>query len=202
LTDVAKRHFNSDLEQIAVSAVKDENPNVVITAITILGQYGSTNVEKSLWQSFEARLQRWQGRARELNAQTFTDSSLQQQKNIESAFAQALSTSSAWLATLEKLKQIAALCVTQQGKDELQGFATWWKTEIEVEYNPEADTWGTARVAQYQLHSLAQLKQKLAPFPSGTTFKWIGDPASHKQLQSVCDEVKLFVEEKGMQLVR
>lgn len=202
LRDVAKLHFNSELEQIALQALDDESPEVAASAANALGQHGSANVEKILWQRFETWHARWQGRAQELNAQTIADQSLQQQRQLESNLLGALSGSPAWLADSAKLTQLRSFCVTKNCLDTINQYAARWKDEIELEYMPETDKWGTAEVAQYRLASLAHLKRKIAQFPSGTTFKWRGNPAGHPRIERVYLEVNAFIEEQGMKLLQ
>lgn len=202
LQDIAKLHFNADLEQIARNSLADENPEVVASAITTLGKYGSAEIEKILWQRFEMWHQQWVAKANELNTNDFSDESIRQQKQIESSFCNGLSSSPTWLADSKRLTQIVSLCITQNCKMEAKGYAARWKPEIELDYSPESDKWGSVLLAQYNLESLDQLKKKILQFPPSTTFKWIGDPSAHKKLQTVYVEMKSFIEKNGMQLIR
>lgn len=95
------------------------------------------------------------------------------------------------------------LCVTDEGRAEVDRMIKEWNYEIYIPLDLEAEFFGI-RIAQYQLKSLNSLKEKLLQFPKGTAFKL--NTASTGRDDSDADEVfkhaKTFLEEHGIKLQR
>lgn len=199
LEDVGKLHFNAELEQIALKALEDETPAVTAAAIRALGKYGSAQAEQPLWQRFKQWHQQWQGRAPQLTARPSSDEA-DHQRLLESSLQQALCLGSAWLTDANALSRVSALCLTPSCRDEINRHASRWKAEIDLEFRLNSEGWGEAFVAQYSVQSLEKLKEKIAQFPPGTTFKWVSDPEKHEQVKAVFLTIKTFIEEKGLRL--
>ncbi len=200
LPGVAKLRATAGLEALAIEHLDDPDPEVVINAASMLGQRGSIDAEKPLWQRLDKWLQEWKGRAEEL-PKTF-DSSHPNfwPKQIGQALRQALSQSSVWLLDGEKLERLRQSCMD---KDELQQFdhqAGKLSGEITVSFQPGYDRWGYAQVAHYQCDSLSALKSKLGQFPKDTTFIWDSYSQDPQAADQVFSDLKAFLGEKGMRL--
>jgi hypothetical protein len=71
------------LEKLAIEFLDDDDPEVVIDAATMLGQYGSAEAEEALWRRFEKWHCEWDGREHELKADFHNDNTIQLQTGLE-----------------------------------------------------------------------------------------------------------------------
>jgi hypothetical protein len=200
LTEVAKLRMTPELEELAIEHLDDPDPEVVIQAASTLGQYGSADAEKPLWQRLEKWLQEWKGRAEELPKNFDSSHPNFWHKQVGPALRHALSQSPAWLIDREKLERLRQSCLD---KDELQQFnfqAGELSGEISITFQPGYDGWGYAQVAHYNCNSLSALKMKLGQFPKNTTFTWSSYSQDQEAVEQVFSELKTFLEGKGMKL--
>jgi len=201
---VVEFRTSPELEKLAIEFLDDADPEVVIDAATMLGQYGSAEVEEALWRRFEKWHREWDGREQELKADFHNDNAIQLQTGLEQALRMALSNSPAWLADMKKLERLRSLCVTQSEREQADHLIQWWSGEISIHFFPAEDEWGSAQVAQYTLRSLSALKQKLAQFPKGKVFKWAAFNESQldEEKEKLFRELESFLGERGATLVR
>jgi hypothetical protein len=201
---VAEFRTSPELEKLAIEFLDDADPEVVIDAATMLGQYGSTEAEEALWRRFEKWRREWEGREQELKAGFHNDNTIQLQTGLEQALRMALSNSPSWLADLKKLERLRSLCVTQSEREQVDNLIQWLGGEISIRFFPADDEWGSAQVAHYTLRSLSALKQKLAQFPKGTVFKWatFNERRLDEEKEKLLRELESFLGERGARLVR
>jgi hypothetical protein len=200
LLEVAKLRMTPELEALAIEHLDDPDPEVVIQAASTLGQYGSIDAEKPLWQRLEKWLQEWKGRTEEFPKNFDSSHPNFWHKQVGQALRQALSQSPAWLMDREKLEKLRQSCLD---KDELQQFnyqAGDLSGEIRIDFQQGYEGWGNAQVAHYQCNSLPALKMKLSQFPKNTTFIWSSYSQDQSAAERVFSELKSFLEEKGMKL--
>jgi hypothetical protein len=201
---VAEFRTSPELEKLAIEFLDDADPEVVIDAATMLGQYGSAEAEEALWRRFEKWHREWDGRGHELKADFHKDNTIQLQTGLEQALRMALSNSPAWLADLKKLERLRSLCVTQSERQQVDNLIQWLGGEISIRFFPADDEWGSAQVAHYTLSSLSALKKKLAQFPKGTVFKWatFNESQLDEEKEKLFRELESFLGERGARLVR
>ncbi len=209
LTDVARLHMSAEVEDAANASLEESDPEIVSQAASVLGQYGSADAEKKLWQRLEKWHEEMQSQADALSKQNpgvpaYGSSVLSGQAMIEQALRNALSQGKAWLADLEKMKRLRALCHTDGCRNEVDNMIRGWNQEIYVGLTSLEDRPYSISIAHYQLNSLESLKQKLLQFPKGTLFTLRtattgGDDAKE---QEVFQQLKSYLEEHGMKLER
>ncbi|MBO0861794.1 MAG: hypothetical protein J2P21_25560 [Chloracidobacterium sp.] len=200
LSDVAKLRMTPELETLAIEHLDDPDPEVVISAASTLGQYGSTDAEKPLWARLEKWLQEWKERAEELPKNLDTNNPNFWPKQVATSLRQALSQSPAWLIDHEELERLRQSCLD---KDELQQFNYQvgdLTGKILITFQPGDEGWGSATVAHYQCNSLSALMMKLSQFPKNTTFTWTSYGQDQSAAERVFAELKTSIEGKGMKL--
>lgn len=111
LADVAKLRTIPELEALAVEHLDGPDPEVVIHAASMLGQYGSADAEKPLWRRLEKWLQEWKGRAEELPKNFDSDHPNFWHKGVGQSLRRALSQSPDWLIDREKLERLRQSCL-------------------------------------------------------------------------------------------
>ncbi len=197
LTDVARLQPSPSLEEIALPALDDPDPQVAMNAAEYLGEYGSAAVEDALWQHYQAWSQGWTGHADELRVIPGSDNPDQWEDNRGASLANALATGVAWLADDKTLLRIAALDVTGNMKVQLESeAAVWQQRPITIAAVPSRPL--SFILAQYNLRSLDELKTKLAEFPRGTAFTWSADESP--EAQAAFEEISAVARKCGLVL--
>jgi hypothetical protein len=190
LVEVAQLHMSREVEAAAITAVGDDDKEVVSDAARMLQDHGSADAEKALWQ----RLEKWSAAEKESRSNAA----------IEQSLIAALTHGRAWLSTPDKLKRLLALCRTDGGRHEVEQLISGWNSDIFIVLNAANGEPSTIMVAHYQINSVEMLKEKLSQYPSGTVFKWnvVAMEAATTRAKQIFDEVKSHVEQHGMKLER
>lgn len=169
---VSDIHYDPVLEEIAIESLDDPDPQVAATAATMLGKFGSPAAESALWQRYTSWSATWAGRESELvqmlagpvNETAF-------QHTLGQNLARALATGKSWLSDRTKLQRLSQTTKLRTIQQQVDTYLKSWDNETFaiVIYNAAPDSFH-AQVAQYELHSLNALKEKLAQFPAETKF--------------------------------
>lgn len=201
LGEVGKLEWHSELEKLALELLDEPDAEVALDAVAVLGRYGSASVEPMLWKRLETWQQIWRGRANELNTSLAYENPLWFQRKLEEELINALIQSPAWLADAKRWQRLQQTCVSAEKKEELARGLQIWSKELAIEYAPTEETWGTVLVGHYRIDSLSALKDRLAQFPPGTSFKWrpsqYGAEDAKQQLQA---ELTVFLTAREMRL--
>ncbi len=203
LTEVAALHMAPEIEAAAIEALEESDPEMVVQAASVLSKYGSARVEKILWERFERWISEVRDRAGEFmnlypGIPTQRAPGVSSEVMIEQALLEALSKGQAWLADREKLERLRALCLTQNGLDELNSTIRGLNLAISIGITPFNDKPYMIGVAQYNLDSIDALKKKLLQFPAGTIFKFGSERNSRSQ--QLFQELKSYLEAHGLGL--
>jgi hypothetical protein len=200
LKNVAKLHMSTEVEDVAIAALDDEDSQVVSQATSVLAEYGSADTEKALWRRFEKWHRAMESRSEELRGEKLSHD----QEVIEKALREALTGGQAWLSDPEKLKRVRDLCLTDKSRDEVDQMISSWDYQIYIAFNSFDDESLTIGVANCQPKSLDSLKKKLLQFPKGTAFKLKTAPSGGDDSRSeeVFQHIKSFLKEHGMNLNR
>lgn len=208
LKDVVRFHMSAGVVDVAIASLDDEDPEVVSQAAHVVGGFGNAEAEKALWRRMEKWHDEMQSHREELSKQypgvPTPENPLRGQAMIEQALRVALAKGQAWLLGPEKLKRLRDLCLTEQGRWEVDELISDWNATIAVDsYTLERGS-PLFSLAHYQLRSVDSLKEKLLQFPKGTIFKWAinADGNDDKKAQEVFRQIKSYLEEHGMKLER
>ena len=205
LSYVARLRMSAEVEEIAIDALDDNDPEVVLHAATLLGEHGSAYAEKVLWQ----RLEKWHDamQGRDLSKQNPLapvdgGSEASGQAMIEQGLINGISRGRAWLTDPEKLKRLRDLCLTDRGRKDVDQLISNWNHSISLAVNSMDGELHSISVGQYSAKSLDALKEKLLQFPKGTTFLWsaFSPRADDSKSQEVFQQIKTFLEDHGMKL--
>ena len=189
VVEVAQLHMSPEVEDAAVTAVGDDDREVMAEAARVLKDYGTADTEKALWQRLE---------------KLHEEKESQISGAIEQSLIDALTRGRAWLATPEKLNRLLALCRTGEGRHEVEQLIARWNSDVYVVLNAADGEPVSIGVGHYQINSIDSLKQKLVQFPSGTVFKWKGVAAglAAAREKQLFDEMKTYVEQHSLKLER
>ena len=200
LTAAAQLRMTPELEVRAIAALDDEQPQVVMSAINMLGRSGSAKAAAVLRSHFDSWSRRWRGRAGELRYNPALEVPVQAgalNASIESAYLQALGAARGWLTGVTEITALRELCVTdgcRQSADILVQQAG--DTTIDISRFEAFDEL-SARLAQYQLDSLPSLTRKLSQYPRGTSFtlRMTGGDAAQKR--TLTAELRAWATKQG-----
>ncbi|MBD0325592.1 MAG: hypothetical protein ICV68_04135 [Pyrinomonadaceae bacterium] len=200
LANVAQLYWHPDIEQVALAHLDDRSAEVIAQAATVLGEHGSTEAEQPLWDALERWHERYNGRVSQLRSEMRKNDAIVDPSMVELSLLRALGAARAWLTDAQGLKKIQQLCITEQGQQQAASLLHQWNTNIVITFSLEDDGIEAASVAQYQLPSLAALKDKLAQFPRGTSFEWNPIYGEGKRGARVFSELQAYLNEHGMKL--
>jgi hypothetical protein len=168
LDGIAARQGSPAIEQLAVRLLDHPSPEVADEMARLLSTHGSASAADALFARLEAFHRQWKGRAAALVPSRVRDNPNQAQVQLESRLLDALTCSPAWRLDQVGAERLRTLVVTEEGARRAAhyqpapepGVLAWlsWSGEVSL------------RVDGCALRDLAQLRAKLAQYPTGTAF--------------------------------
>jgi len=198
--DLAELHNDAALEDFALRALDDEDPQIVATAATYLGNYGSASAEEALWSHLASWSRRWKGREAELRYIPGRNLDTVLQEGAGSNMITALATAKAWLVDETKLNRLIELSVGPDQRRQAEQYLQTWNTRPrQIQFigsdKPQFD------IAQYHATSLQAATEKLEQFPRGSTFVWTGNLAQDGE-QKAFQELSKAAGSRGIVITR
>lgn len=202
LPDLARMQNDPMLQEMAIKALDDPDPEIVAGAAAYLGKYGNASAEDVLWARFTSWSTQWKGHEGELQYVPGKSLEGQYQAGAGSNMLQALAQGHAWLADEAKLRRLIDLSVGEVQQQQANGFLNQWRTQRHtIIFIPSADGEGNFMIGQYQENSPSLLHEKLLQFARGTSFVWSGEPNEPGE-EKAFQEVLTFANENGFRLQR
>jgi hypothetical protein len=199
---ISEIRYDPVLEEIGIQSLDDPDPNVAMTAATMLGTFGSPAAESALWQRYASWSAQWVGRESQLDLMFGESESLRDQLGLGENLMQALATGKSWLSDKTKLQRSSQLTKVRRIQQRLDGYLKMWEDSaltISLEHGSQPFPFH-ARVAQYEFQSMDALKEKLAQFPSGTKFSLSISPIESPANDQALAEFRTFLSSHGMSL--
>jgi hypothetical protein len=198
---VAEIQYDPLLEEIGIKSLDDPDPEVAMTAATMLGKFGSPAAGSALWQGYASWSARWVGRESQLD-RMFADGLDEKvyQLGLGLNLMQALATGKAWLSDKTELQRLSQMTKVRRVQQQLDGYLKIWEEQpLTISLDDGSSSVGFhARVAQYEFHSMDALKQKLTQFPSGTKFLVPISPVESATNAQILTELHTFLSSHGM----
>ena len=197
---VSEIHYDPLLEEIGIQSLDDPDPQVASTAATMLGKFGSPAAESALWQRYTSWNVKWGGRKAQpvaMLADPINEAAYQ--LGLGQNLAQALATGKSWLTDKHKLYRLLQMTKAPVIQQNVESYLKSWEFEaltITI-YNSSPDRFH-AQLAQYDLHSMAALKDKIIQFPPGTKFLLSIPTHDSRPAGQAAVELRSFVTGKGM----
>ncbi len=119
---------------------------------------------------------------------------------LEYSLIHAIANGQAWLCDPDKLRRFGEM-VTSPRKPEVEGMISQWQSEqfsLNLNWWPDGELNYT--VAHFSGRGMAELKEKLSQFPSGTRFVSIMTAAQRNRHQSEIAEIENEITAGGLQL--
>ncbi|HKV34836.1 MAG TPA: hypothetical protein VJP89_10955 [Pyrinomonadaceae bacterium] len=198
---VSELHYDPILEEIAIRSLDDPDPQVASTAATMLGKFASPAAESALWQRYTSWNAKWAGRESQLDLM-FADRVDERvyQSNFGQNLAKALATGKSWVADKNKLQRLLQMTKVRQIQQEVESYLKNWQDEtINIAIDTKSlPTPFHARLAQYECHSMNDLKDKITQFPSGTKFALYIQPQQSSADDQSLTELRAFLTARKM----
>ncbi|MFZ1035438.1 MAG: hypothetical protein WAN72_25885 [Candidatus Acidiferrales bacterium] len=202
-SDVGTLQADRVLEELALKSLTDADLEVAQDAARYLSNHGSAAAEQPLWDRYEAWNTQWKGGEQELRVTYATRNPNSAQLGLGQSLALALADGLGWLSDERKLQRIAGLgvgpYVSLQAERALQEWSelprklTCWTAGDTVNFH----------VAQYDLHSVDDLKTKLGQFPEGSQFLWSTfDSNNNSGCEKSFADISEFAQQHGCRLQR
>lgn len=199
---ISEIHYDPVLEEIGIQSLDDPDPQVAMTAATMLGKFGSSAAESALWRRYASWSTQWTGRESQLDI-TFGEglNDKAYQLGLGQNLMQALATGKSWLSDKAKLQRLSELSKVKRIQQQLDGYLKIWEEpDISISFEHNSGPFPFhALVAQYEFQSLDALKEKLAQFPSGTKF-FLSRPVESTANDQTLAELRTFLSSHGMSL--
>lgn len=198
---ISEIHYDPVLEEIGIHSLDDPDPQVAMTAATMLGKFGSPAAEAALWQRYSSWSAAWAGRGTELDL-TFAEQSGDRiyQLGLGQNLMQAIATAKHWLSNKPTLQRLSQLTNVHRLHDQLDGYLKVWENQpLVISFNENPPPVGfEARVAQYDFHSMHELEEKLSQFPAGTKFLLSTPPMDSIANGQSLTDLNTFLSSHGM----
>jgi hypothetical protein len=176
LTGLGRVTWNSVIEREAVVRLDDTDPEVAANASTALARFGSIQTEPALWRRLEQWSNKWRGRSEELLGNPITDTTPTAERRLGSSLFDSIAQARAWYLDEDRSQRLLSLCIDQDCRDWAGMRKPETRRPVVVSASSGIPFYAPAfRVGRYSFSTFAELKDKLAQFPSGTTFRWCPD---------------------------
>jgi hypothetical protein len=198
---ISEIRYDPVLEEIGIQSLDDPDPEVAMTAATMLGHFGSPAAEPALWQRFASWSAQWSGRESQLD-RTFADGTDERvfQLGLGQNLMQALATGKSWLSDKTRLQRLSQLTKVPRIQQQLDTYLRSWDDEpVTISIDPPRYGFH-ARVAQYEFQSMDALKEKLTQFPAKTKFFLFVSPVESPANDQTPVELRTFLSSHGMSL--
>jgi hypothetical protein len=201
LQSISEIRYDPVLEEIGIQSLDDPDPQVAMTAATMLGRFGSPAAESALWQRYASWGAQWVGHESELDV-SFAEGRNEKlyQVGLGHNLMQALATGKSWLSDKSKLQRLSQLTRVRSIEQQLDGYLKIWEDQpLTIFLDHGSSPVGFhAQVTQYESQSMDGLKEKLIQFPSETKFflsiSPVDSPVNDKNLA----EVRTFLSSHGL----
>lgn len=203
LQEVSGIHYDPVLEEIGIQSLDDPDPQVAATAATMLGKFGSAEVEAALWRRYTSWTAKWAGRESQLD-RMFADGIDENvyQLGLGQNLARAIATGNSWIADRNKLQRLLQMTKVRRIQQDVESYLKNWQDEtLTISIDTGAPPYNfNGRVAQYEFQSMKALKDKLQQFPPGSKFS-ISLPPQEPQSDQLLTELRAFFMSHSLVLV-
>jgi hypothetical protein len=161
-----------EVEQVAITALDDEDPEVANDAALALGRWGTAKAEPALRARLHRFHEQWKNRLGELRVTPDYNSPIARAAALESTLVNSIVTGTNWICGPEKLERLRALASPRQEMQISQWRKQWESGEGLILPNWYPEDKLSFGVLQYSNLDEEQLRAKLSQMPSGTTLQF------------------------------
>ncbi len=177
--------LNPGIEQAAIADLSNPNPSIQRRALTLLAAGGSAAAEEPIWQAF---------------ARFHESGNASVDQGLEYGFMDALTRGMGWIMTPEKLERLAALCITDSCRKNVEAMRRGSGNPVAISISGMPNI-TAVRINLFEVFGARQLEAKIRQFQPGTKFAF---PASYRGVwyyEQRMSEIRRILEAAGMQIV-
>jgi hypothetical protein len=196
---IADVRMSPALEARAISDLDNPDPESARAAIRALGRHGSPSAREPLRAAFQRWHVRWNGHADELEYSRALERPNAGQAMVEDEFRQAMGAGQGWLMRATDLRELQALCVTDNCRQQTGYMIHENDTQIILRRIDEPDESGID-LAQYRFTSLVALEAMLVKYPRGTAFSVQRSANETAEVTGAIAELTKFAASQGLSI--
>jgi len=190
------------LEELAIRALEDDDPQVAIGAALYLGKYGSAAAEQKLWDCLTQWNEKWKDKPGELRYVMAGDNPNQYQRSLGTSLVDAIRNAKSWNVDENKLRRLRQLAVMPDVQEQLDNSISEWAKKLWTITFMVINGEQSFEVLRYRTKSMKAIQEKLAHFPPGSTFVWSAPFAKpDDDSKKVMTELSEFLSSHGMKLI-
>ena len=194
------------VEQLAVSALDDSDPEVSTSAAQALGRWGTAKAEPALWARLKRFHEEWHDREGELRITTDLRDPISRATVLERALLASIVSGTNWICGPEKLTQLRVLASRQERINLSHWIDEWEEGQpwlLSQYWDPDDRL--TFSVLQYSQFDEEQIRVKLSQMPSGSklyfqtyTAEQMGSPVSMEKQQALLQGLRKYAAQFGV----
>lgn len=143
------------LEKAAIADLANANPSIQRSALDLLTSGGSAAAEQPIWDGL-ARLRE--------GGKTPGD------EGLEYGYVNALTRGIGWIMTPEKLARLAAACITDSCRQNVEAMRRWPVEPVGISMSMIPNEINSVMIGHTQVRGVRQIEAKIRQFPRGTRF--------------------------------
>jgi hypothetical protein len=194
------------LNDVAVEALHDPDPEVTLNAVNYLTSYGRKQDEEPLWRRYVEWTQRWKGKEPDFDGMRTAPTPDVSDRLIGEELGRSLIANQGWLADADLIARVMKLC---DGMETCRRIGSNGAGSAKPPYelslpNPARlfhpgmpNSYG---VAQYATRSFDLFEAKIAQYPPGTKFVLRPGGRHNSDMQKLEARVHATLEKHGMVL--
>jgi hypothetical protein len=200
LNQIAALRMTPVVERRAIADLDSPDADVVVGAIRTLGEHGSSAALGPLQLAFERWHGTWASRAAELlDSRAAEHPNAREAMMVEDAFRQAIGAGRGWLLRAGALREVQALCVTENCRTQVGHMIHDDDTTIILSRICEPDE-SQIELAQYGFTSISGLEDKLSQYPRGTAFVLLRRGDEMDDVGAAIARLTVFASSRGMSI--
>lgn len=198
LRDVAQRAPSPKIQQIAIDALSDPDPDVVQSAVQALALVGEEQAKAALYQRLGEWCAKWRGRERDM-FWIPGDGPITDDRYLGDELIRSIATGAGWLLTEEDQRQLLQSAVTENQKQQVNQFVDAARNRpIAITIVDASSPHVQIIVAQYSYESAELVNRKLSQFPARTSFLLQSIPPESAETRSAMAEIQSFLTQHEM----
>jgi hypothetical protein len=194
------------VEQLAISALDDPDPEVSASAARALGRWGTAKAELALWARLKRFHEQWHDREGELRITPDLTTPIARATLLERALLESIVIGTNWICGPEKFNQLRAL-TSRQNWSQLSAWTEQWEDNqpwlLSPYWGPEDQL--SFSVLQYSNLDEEQIRLKLSQLPKGSKLYFVtyaadqmSNPVSMGKQQAVLQRLRKYAAQFGV----
>jgi hypothetical protein len=195
------------VEQVAISALNDEDLEVANDAALALGRSGTAKAEPALWARLERFHEQWKDREGELRVTPDFSSPVGRATALESTLVNSIATGTNWFCGPEKFERLRTLASPRQQMQISQWSKLWELGDALIRPNWYPEDRLSFGVLQYSNLDEDQFRAKLSQMPKGTKLQFqiwkpgqISPPVSMEKQEAVLRSLQGYAARCGVNI--